>query len=159
MKKSLSPLACVPMMLSACQTLTPVAPVYGPTNPAPAKATPAKTAQAAVQAYASMVELKPEMEEKYRQLHADVWPKVKAAIRKANIHNYSIYVADLDGKRYLFSYFEYTGKDPAADFASIAEDPTTHDKWWPLTDACQIRLPGTPTGEQWKSLERVMHID
>jgi len=45
------------------------------------------------------------------------------------------------------------------DFAGMGKDPTTRDKWWPLTDACQIRLPGTQAGQQWKPIEQVMHID
>lgn len=131
-----------------------VTPVYGPTHPAPAEA-----ARAPVKHYGSVVELKPGMEQEYRRLHAAVWPEVSAAIRKANIRNYNIYVAELGGKRYLFSFFDYIGDDPKADFAVMANDPTTRDKWWPLTNACQIRLPGTPPGEQWKPLEPVMHLD
>lgn len=153
MKKSFL-LALLPLALVGCQTTAPMKPIYGPTNP-----TPEQAASAKVKTYASMVELKPGMEEQYRKLHSDVWPEVKAAIRKANIRNYNIYVTDLGGKRYLFSYFEYIGTNPEADFGSIAKDPTTRDKWWPLTDACQTRLPGTKPGEQWKPLEQVMHID
>jgi L-rhamnose mutarotase len=41
----------------------------------------------------------------------------------------------------------------------MAQDPTIRDKWWPLTDACQTRLPGTPKNQQWLSMEQVMHID
>ena len=64
----------------------------------------------------------------------------------------------LGEKKYLVAYFEYTGKDPEADFATIAQDPTTRDKWWPITDDCQVRLAGTPDGEQWKRAEMVMHL-
>ena len=131
-----------------------VAPIYGPTNP-----TPTQAAQASVKYYGSVIEIKPAMEEKYRQLHSDVWPEVKAAIAKAQIRNYHIFVAELAGKRYLFSFFEYTGTEPEADFGRMAQDPTIRDKWWPLTDACQIRLPGTPTNQQWLAMEQVMHID
>ena len=131
-----------------------ITPIYGPTNP-----TPTQAAQASVKYYGSVIEIKPSMEEKYRQLHADVWPEVKAAIAKAHIRNYHIFVAELAGKRYLFSFFEYTGTDPEADFALIAKDPTIRDKWWPLTDAYQIRLPGTPKDQQWLSMEQVMQID
>ncbi|HTX00735.1 MAG TPA: L-rhamnose mutarotase [Acidimicrobiales bacterium] len=131
----------------------PITPVYGPSNPSPADA-----ARAPVRQYASVVELKPAMEQEYRRLHGDVWPEVRAAIRKANIRNYNIYVAELGAKRYLFSFFEYTGRDPASDFAIIANDPTTRDRWWPITSACQARLPGTPEGEQWMPLERVMRL-
>jgi L-rhamnose mutarotase len=142
------------LVFAVSRTSAQVAPVYGPTNP-----TPDQAAQASVQYYGSVIELKPGMEGKYRKLHSDVWPEVKAAIAKAHIRNYSIFVADLDGKRYLFSYFEYTGSDAKADFAGMANDPTTRDKWWPLTNACQIRLPGTPKGQQWMAIEQVMHID
>ncbi len=82
-----------------------------------------------------------------------------AAIKKANIRNYNIYLAEIEGKKYLFSFMEYTGDNLAKDMASIATDPTTRDKWWPITDNCQRRLTGTPTAEQWKPLERLMYIE
>jgi len=128
--------------------------IYGPSNP-----TPQQAAARGSRYYGSIIELRPEKEHEYRQLHADVWPAVKAAIHKANIRNYNIFAAELAGKKYLFSYFEYVGRDPEKDFASIAQDPTTRDRWWPLTDACQTRLPGTPDGQQWKPLDQVMHLD
>ena len=131
-----------------------VEPVYGPTNPAPKQQEAAK-----VKRYASVIELCPEKEQEYRRLHAAVWPEVVAAVKRGNIRNYSIYVAELNGKKYLFSYLEYTGTDPKADFAKIGEDPTVKDKWWPLTDACQLRLPGTPEGEQWKAIEMLMLVE
>lgn len=142
------------LLMVGCHGLPDVEPVFGPTNP-----TAEQQAEQGVTYYGSAIELNPEKERLYRELHADVWPEVLAAIEQANIHNYNIFVADLGGKRYLFSFFEYHGSDPAADFAGIAEDPTTRDKWWPITDACQHRLPGTPDGEQWKALEMLMHID
>lgn len=131
----------------------PPAPAYGPSNPSPREKAGAK-----VQTFGGMVELKPEMEKRYRELHADVWPEVKKALRKAHIRNYHIYVIELEEKRYLISHFEYTGSDPVKDFAGIAKDPTTRDRWWPLTDACQTRIKGTPAGQQWKPLEQVMFL-
>lgn len=128
-------------------------PVYGTTNP-----TAEQKAEAKVKRFGSVIELIPEKEHLYRQLHADVWPEVLAAIKKANIQNYNIFIAELGGKKYLFSYMEYAGDDIEKDFAGIGDDPTTRDKWWPITDGCQKRLKGTPEGEQWKSLEMLMHI-
>ncbi|MBL9204559.1 MAG: L-rhamnose mutarotase [Opitutaceae bacterium] len=130
-----------------------VAPIHGPSNPAPGDA-----ARASVRHYAGIVGLLPAREREYRDLHARVWPEVVAAIHRANIRNFNIYVTEIDGKRYLISHFDYVGTDPEADFASIAQDPTTRERWWPLTDACQIRLPGTPAGEQWRPMEPVMHL-
>ena len=91
-------------------------------------------------------------------MHAQVWPEVVAAIRRAHIRNYSIFLAELGGRKYLFRYFEYTGSSPQEDFASIATDPTVRDKWWPITDDTQVRIPGTPDGEQWLAGESLMYL-
>ncbi len=127
--------------------------VYGTTNP-----TTRQKADAEVKRFGSVIELLPEKEQLYRELHADVWPEVLVAIKKANIQNYNIFMVELEGRKYLFSYLEYAGDDLEKDFASIGDNATTRDKWWPITDACQKRLPGTPEGEQWKPLEMFMHI-
>lgn len=124
--------------------------MHGPTNP--------PDPIDGVYRFTSVVELIPEKEQLYRELHADVWPEVVEAIKKANIRNYSISLARIGDKRYLFSYMEYTGDDMEADFASIAADETTRDAWWPITDACQRVIEGTPKGEQWMPLERLMLI-
>ena len=129
-----------------------VPPIYGATNPEVSAATKG------IRYFGSVVELKGEKEKLYRELHADVWGDVVAAIAKANIRNYHIYLAELQGKKYLFSYFEYHGKDMDKDFASMGDDETTKEKWWPITDDCQERIPGTPEGTQWMNLESLMHI-
>jgi L-rhamnose mutarotase len=128
-------------------------PFFGPTNPSPEE-----QIASGVRRYAELVELVPEKEEIYRQMHAAVWPEVVAAIKRANVHNYTIYLVELTGKKYLFRYFEYTGSDPKKDFAGIAEDPTVRDKWWPITDGTQVRIPGTPEGEQWLPAEMLMYL-
>lgn len=149
--KKLLPLISVMLPLLGCASLNSSTPAYGPSNPAPVPA-------AKVRTYCSMVELRPEKEAEYRQLHADVWPEVKAAIHRANIRKFNIYVATVQGRRYLVSHFEYIGTNPSKDFASIAQDSTTRDKWWPVTDACQRVIEGTPKGEQWLPMEQVMHL-
>lgn len=94
----------------------------------------------------------------YTQLHAAVWPGVLAALEKANIRNYSIYMGQIKpGEYLLFSYFEYVGSDFAADMARMG-DPVTKI-WWTYTDPLQRRLPGTPDGQQWKTMEQVFHTD
>jgi len=77
---------------------------------------------------------------------------------KSNIRNYSIYMTELEGKLYLFSYFEYIGDDWDADMKAIADDPETQ-RWWKETDPCQSRLPGTPEGQQWLKIPEVFHTD
>ena len=67
--------------------------------------------------YGSVIGLRAEKLEEYKKLHAAVWPKVVAAVREANIRNFSIYLRKLpDGKYYLFSYMEYVGDDFAGGY-------------------------------------------
>jgi L-rhamnose mutarotase len=103
---------------------------------------------------ASVIRLRAEHEQTYRELHAAVWPSVLATLRKANITNYSIFLRD----GLLFSYLEYTGDDYAADTARIAADPETQ-RWWQLTDPCQQPLDTAAEGEWWAPAEEVFHAD
>jgi L-rhamnose mutarotase len=128
-------------------------PRYGPTNPAPDEA-----AAMQVKRFGSVIGLDPDKEAYYRQLHAEAWPGVLARLRASNIRNYSIYVAELEGRRYLFSYFEYTGSDYEADMRAIAGDPETQ-RWWKETDPCQIQLPTRKPGANWTDMERVFLME
>jgi L-rhamnose mutarotase len=95
----------------------------------------------------------------YKRLHAAVWPGVLATIQRCHIRNYSIYLRRLpSGQHYLFSYFEYTGSDLAADLALMAADPTTQD-WWKLCEPLQQPLPDRAPGEWWAGAEEVFHLD
>jgi len=60
-----------------------------------------------MQRFGSVVRLRPEKAAEYLALHADVWPGVLAALRRAHVSNYSIFLPD----GLLFSYLEYTGTD------------------------------------------------
>ncbi|MDE2435661.1 MAG: L-rhamnose mutarotase [Sphingomonadales bacterium] len=137
-------------MANEVSTDNPVEAVFGPTNQQEQTGGPRR--------FGSVIVLRPELEQRYRELHAAVWPGVLARLHRSNVRNYSIYVAGLAGARYLFSYFEYVGDDFAADMTAVAMDETTRE-WWLETDPCQERLPGTPEGEQWLALEQVFHAD
>ncbi len=94
----------------------------------------------------------------YTQMHAAVWPGVLAALDKVNIRNYSIYLGQIrPGEYLLFSYFEYVGDDFQRDMAAMGDEVTK--LWWTYTDPLQVRLPGTPEGQQWKTMEEVFHTD
>jgi L-rhamnose mutarotase len=94
----------------------------------------------------------------YTQMHAAVWPGVLAALDKINIRNYSIYLGQIrPGEYLLFSYFEYIGDDFPRDMAAMGDEVTK--LWWTYTDPLQTRLPGTPEGQQWKTMEEVFHTD
>lgn len=112
-----------------------------------------------MQRYGSVIGLSPEKADEYKTLHAAVWPDVLAMIKACHIRNYSIYLRRLgDGNLYLFSYFEYTGGDFAADMARMAADPTTQ-QWWDLCMPCQQPLADRESGEWWASMEEVFHCD
>ncbi|MBC8372656.1 MAG: L-rhamnose mutarotase [Phycisphaerae bacterium] len=109
--------------------------------------------------YGSVIGLKVEKKELYNKLHAEPWPEIVSRLQECNVHNYSIYQVELEkGKWYLFSYFEYTGADFDADMKKMADHPKTRE-WWKLTDPCQIRIPGTPEGQQWLTMKEVYHSE
>jgi L-rhamnose mutarotase len=108
---------------------------------------------ASMQRIAQTIRLRPERREEYLRLHAAVWPGVEAALRAANIRNYSIFLrADT-----LFAYFEYWGEDLASDLAAIGADPETQ-RWWRLTDPCQEPWPDRGTGGNWSDLALVWQL-
>ncbi len=112
-----------------------------------------------VKRFASVIGLRMEMAEEYKKLHRAVWPEVMAAVREANIRNYSIYLRRMpDGNLYLFSYFEYVGSDHEADMAKLAANPKVKE-WWKLTDPCQQPLSDRNQGEWWAAMEEVSHQD
>lgn len=109
--------------------------------------------------YGSVIELLPEKEREYRELHAAVWPGVLARIHASGLRNYTIYLRRLpDGRLYLFSHFEYHGSDFAADMAAMAADPLTQ-QWWQLTAPCQRPLADRAAGEWWAAMEQVFRSD
>jgi L-rhamnose mutarotase len=106
-----------------------------------------------LQRVAQTIRLRPELREEYLRLHAAVWPGVEAALRAANIRNYSIFLRDDT----LFAYFEYWGDDLARDMEAIGADPETQ-RWWRLTDPCQEPWPDRGTGGNWSDLALVWHL-
>lgn len=112
-----------------------------------------------VERYGMVIGVKPEKIEYYKRLHAAAWPGVLARIKDCHIRNYSIYLREAaPGQFLLFSYFEYTGTDLAADMARMAADPETQ-RWWKETDPCQSPLPTRLDKEFWSRMEEVFHTD
>ena len=104
--------------------------------------------------HGSVIRVWPEKLDEYKKLHAAVWPDVLKMITACNIRNYSIYLKD----SYLFSYFEYVGKDFKADMAKMAADATTQ-KWWDVCKPCQAPVSTRKDGEWWAEMEEVFHCD
>ncbi len=109
--------------------------------------------------YGMVTGLKPESLAYYKKLHAAVWPGVLKKITECNIRNYSIYLKEIEGKPYLFSYWEYTGNDFAADMKKMAADTITQ-RWWKETAPTQAPLPDAAAkGETWSRMEEIFHED
>jgi len=122
--------------------------VFGPTN--------RENSLDGIQRFGAVIGLKSEFEQKYRELHANVWPSVLRRIERSNIRNYSIYTAEILGEKYLFSYFEYIGSNLDNDLAEMAHDKDTQ-RWWKETGNCQIKLPNAMPDENWHSMEQVFY--
>ena len=122
-------------------------------------ATAVKKAAGPVQRVGSITGLKPEKAAYYKKLHANAWPGVLKRLKASNIGNYSIYCKVIEGKEYLFSYFEYTGKNMKADNARIAADAETQ-RWWKECVPCITPFPlAAEKKENWEGMEEVFHSD
>jgi len=110
-----------------------------------------------MQRFGSIGKLKPEMVQKYLDLHADTWPAVLERIKKCNLQNYSIFQKTLAaGEHLLFSYMEYTGDDFEADMQRMAADPEVQ-RWWAECKPCFEQIENQPPGEVWVPMESVFH--
>jgi len=98
-----------------------------------------------------VIGLKPEMIEKYKELHADDHPGVRDLLAKYQIHNFSIFVHEINGKWYEFGYYEYSGSDYQDDMAKLAAEPRNIE-WLKMCGPMQIPLPGS---DGWAVMERV----
>lgn len=104
--------------------------------------------------YGSVIKIKPKKLEEYKKIHINIWPEVAKTITECNIKNYSIFYKD----GYLFSYFEYVGKDFNKDMAKMAADSTTQE-WWDVCMPMQEPLDTRKKGEWWAEMEEVFHQD
>ena len=107
-----------------------------------------------IQRFGSVIGVAPEKLAYYQALHQNPWPEINAMIKECNIQNYSIYYKD----GLLFSYFEYTGDNYAADMEKMAQDPMTQ-KWWDECKPCQRPLDTRAPGEWWADMKEVYHLD
>src|SRR6266581_2899506 len=112
----------------------------------------AKTENAHVQRIGMVIGIKPDQISAYEALHAASNAGVRDLLTKYHMHNFSIFVHQLDdGKYYLFGYYEYTGTDYKADMAKLATEPR-NQKWLSVTDPMQIPLSGE---KSWTKMQEV----
>jgi L-rhamnose mutarotase len=109
--------------------------------------------------YGMVTGIKPDKIDYYRKLHAKPWPEVLAKVEESNIRNYSIYLQKIGADYFLFSYFEYVGKNFDEDMKKMAADTTTQ-RWWKETDACQLPFPeALKEHKVWTGMDEVFHLE
>jgi L-rhamnose mutarotase len=89
--------------------------------------------------------------ENYKRLHADNNLGVRDLLTKYHMHNFSIYLQQIEGKWYEFGYYEYTGSDFKKDMALLDKEPRNME-WLKVCDPIQVPLPGA---KGWTDMERV----
>ncbi len=100
-----------------------------------------------------VVGIKPEKIEEYKRLHSGDNCRVRDLLAKYHIHNFSIFLHEIEGKWYEFGYYEYTGDDYDGDMAKLGAEPRNQD-WLRDCDPLQIPLPGE---KSWAMMERVFY--
>ena len=100
-----------------------------------------------------VVGIQPAKIEEYKRLHADSNAGVRDLLAKYHMHNFSIYLQQIEGKWYEFGYYEYTGDDFDGDMAKLAEEPRNIE-WLKKCDPMQLPLPGE---KSWTKMERVYY--
>ena len=111
--------------------------------------------QAKVKRVGIVIGIKPEKIAEYKELHADSNHGVRDLLTKYHMHNFSIYLQEIDGKYYEFGYYEYTGKDFKADMAKLDAEPRNNE-WLSICDPMQIPLKGY---KSWAEMEFVYRND
>jgi len=98
-----------------------------------------------------VVGIKPECLKEYKRLHADFNAGVRDLLNKYHMHNFSIFLQQIDGKWYEFGYYEYAGDDFADDMAKLDAEPR-NKAWLKVCDPMQIPLAGA---KGWTVMERL----
>jgi len=100
-----------------------------------------------------VVGLDPAQTAEYKRLHADANPGVRDLLNKYHMHNFSIFLHQIDGKWYEFGYYEYTGDDFEGDMAKMNAEPRIKE-WLKVCDPMQRPLPGE---KSWATMKQVYY--
>jgi len=99
-----------------------------------------------------VIKIKPEFIDEYKALHSETNSGVRDLLSEANMHNFSIFLHQLDdGNWYEFGYYEYTGDDFEFDMAKLDNHPRNIE-WLKLCDPMQTPLDGY---QGWAEMEQI----
>jgi len=95
--------------------------------------------------------LKPGNEAEYKRRHDEIWPELKAELRKAGISDYSIY---LDAKTNTLFAFQYLADD--ATDALLPGLPVVQRWWRMMADLMETNADDSPVNDP---LTEMFHLD
>jgi L-rhamnose mutarotase len=95
--------------------------------------------------------LKPGCEKEYKKRHDEIWPELKAELRKAGVSNYSIY---LDAKTHTLFAFQYVADDATDD--KLAETEIVQKWWHSMKDLMDTNPDESPVSDP---LVEMFHLD
>lgn len=99
-------------------------------------------------------QLKKDMVDYYKELHAAPWSQVLNTISDCNLCNYNIFIKD----DIVFAYFEYTGANYEIDMDRMAECTVTR-KWWNHSQPCFKKFAMSESEEFYADMERIFYFD
>ena len=101
-----------------------------------------------------VIKIKEDQIEEYKRIHGDNYHGVRDLLNKYNMHNFSIFLHQLeDGNYYEFAYYEYMGNDFEEDMKQLAAEPRNIE-WLKVCDAMQIPLEGY---KSWAEMETIYY--
>ncbi len=99
--------------------------------------------QPPVQRYAQVAKISQDQISMLQQ-HANPDESVLEALKDNNIHNYSLYVGEVQPDSFFaFRYFEYNGQSLESTVSNFSKNPLA-GKWWNLGEASTEGLSWTP---------------
>jgi L-rhamnose mutarotase len=100
-----------------------------------------------------LLQIRPEMMQEYKQRHAQVWPEMKEALRKAGWRNYSLFL-NQDG--HLVGYLETEDFDKAREaMKKLPVNARWQEEMAPLVAA----VNAGSIDDNMFPLEEVFHLD
>lgn len=110
-----------------------------------------------MQTFAQALDLRddPQTIATYEEYHREVWPEVKAALRKIGILDMQIYRT---GNRLFMTFSAPDDFVPARDFASYTAVPRARE-WDELMRGFQQPVPGATAGAWWTPMDKVFDLN
>ena len=100
---------------------------------------------------AFVMHLHPGCEAEYKKRHDEIWPELKAELRKAGVSDYSIY---LDEKTHALFAFQRLAED--ATDGELAQKEIVKKWWHSMKDLMDTNPDESPVSD---ALREVFHLD